>query len=306
MVDYIEKIQHQGQTSQNIDSPSFHGNWVHNPLCLGWPIRMDSGVRYTYSLEDYLPNDGHNYEIMVYFYVNTNTAQHSTQYCWVTSGGKDGNYWINTRVGGVVTRVANYTDSDCSWTSIPILSNNRYVSFWQDGSHTSGENWVAVLGYRKLGNNNLSDITKVSNIKSSDNKTLYFNGFDGKWKYVGIELCNAYRIEPARKTVYVADLSGILPNDDYDYECLVDITHSTSGSGWSATQMTCFGGVDNFWTLQSVCDKGNGTSCNCTSIKVPILKHRRELRITSDPNTTTSACVIDVRLEGYRRLGRHV
>ena len=144
MVDYIEKIQHQGQTSQNIDSPSFHGNWVHNPLCLGWPIRMDSGVRYTYSLEDYLPNDGHNYEIMVYFYVNTNTAQHSTQYCWVTSGGKDGNYWINTRVGGVVTRVANYTDSDCSWTSVPILSNNRYVSFWQD---------VTLIAVKRIANN---------------------------------------------------------------------------------------------------------------------------------------------------------
>lgn len=69
MVDYIEKINISNHETFTYKSECFCGHWVpkYLLLCHAQTFQPDSWTKW--SLEDYLPNDGFDYEVLMFLLI---------------------------------------------------------------------------------------------------------------------------------------------------------------------------------------------------------------------------------------------
>lgn len=294
MVDYIEKIQYAGQEPQYIESECFGGRWVWKYQTIAsTDVGMTPNCWLKYSLNDYLPKDEYDYEVMVDLYTHTSNAAGQTQYTWVRSGEDN---WMSCRLTAQIARVATrMTAAGCA--IIPIRHSSRVIGLHNENGATTGSNYYfRIYGYRRLGNNSWNDNSKISGIHF-DNVNINFGGtiLPGKWTTKSYTLLDTYNI--ASKSTLDVSLSNMLPNDNFDYDCIIDGTATCDTANWLQLDVK----VGNSWMyLAAMVPENSKTKCNYFNFQLPINANDRKITLRSNG---ASVCTTNLRFRGYRRIG---
>ena len=295
MVEYIEKVQYQGQEPQYIQSDCFRGRWVWKYQTIASSANgMTSNCWYKYSLDDYLPKDDYDYEVMVDLYTHTAATNGHAQYVWVRSGDDN---WISTRIVSVIART-NARMTAAGSAIIPIRASSRIIGLHNESGAQNGSNYYfRIYGYRRLGKNDWNDVTKIGNIKFN-NIQADFGGklLPGKWTRNSKTILDVYVIPASGGTVQV-DLSNYIPNDGCDYECIIDGTATNNTVNWLQLDVK----VGNNWMyVAAAVPEDNGSKCNYFNFQLPILANNKSITLRSNGGCP---CTTNLRFEGYRRIG---
>ena len=309
MVKYIEKIQYAGEEPQYVKGDFFRGKWdFKESLPLITAQTFKPGDYFDYDLSKYLPDDGHDYEVMFSMRTHTGTTANNQCHWWVRSGSKD-NYWLQARVTGVRTNTANHEIASATCI-IPIKATDKYIGFFlATGSHNTGGTWCTIHGFRKINNNTEDDIEKtlLQSLVFDNNgdKERYILGGDitaGKWKAKNEVVLTEVAIP--KKYEYNVNLSPFLPEDENDYECIIDGTVATSATSGEYTIL--FLGIEDENNnkanieVASLYVRSGANKYNYFNIHVPIYYKNRTINIFNDGTSNIS---LNLRLEGYRRMG---
>lgn len=146
-VHYIENIDINGFKS-SIGSNIYPNKWVVQQLTI-WANSSTLGesVRVTASLDDYLPKDDYDYEVIFNgwgFTDSTNGHNFNLNVC----SGSNGNWW--TYLCRTNTRGA-YTEGAVGSTLIPIYANDRNVTLENSGSSNMTIWGLYASAYRRIG-----------------------------------------------------------------------------------------------------------------------------------------------------------
>lgn len=303
MVDYIDKVQYAGQEPQYIESECFQGKWVYKYLSLASNATAPPDTWSKYSLSNYLPDDGHDYEVLATLESNTGTAANNSVFWWVRSGDSN---WISCRPCAVRTCTAS-AEKCAGAVIIPIRANDKIIgSYLESGAQTSGSYWFRCYGYRKLGINNWNDNNLHNTIKF-DNKELQFGGVatTGKWQPKSVTLLSNYVISaqvdnvPGEVTV---DLKSHLPQDNYDYECIIDGTSTTSSTnGQSVVLRAWLYDINDKFQICANIVRSGATKVSYFNYRIPV--RRSQDNLIKIINTGTSTSTTNLRLRAIRRLG---
>lgn len=303
MVDYIEKIQYQDQPAENITSPCFNSNWVIAGKVLASNLTYTSGTYYNFSLSDYLPNDGYDYEVYITTYVLTSGSSGNNVYGYMYSGTNH-NYF-SAMVGSSRAQV-NAGRSTCRVCILPVKATDKVVAYMQNGGANAVGVYINAVAYRRIGKN--TGTNRISQIQFPNSNSLQFGGkcVQGKWVKKEATLLTNYTIpatsgastDSSRTVVSLADY---LPNDGYDYEVYLSgqcNTNATDGAVgnlrvWLNLQQEIGVGVDRN-------DAGNNKTFLWTFIN-PVRANNKNLYFcnpwaSSEVYTWASA-------HGYRRMG---
>lgn len=308
MVKYIEKIQYAGEEPQYVSGVFFRDKWnFKNPLPLITSQAFQPGDYVTYDLSEYIPNDGNDYEVMFSMRSHTGNTDNNQCHWWVRSGSKD-NYWLQARIVGVRTNVGNY-DMASATIIIPVHAADRTIGFYlETGSHATGSTYLTIHGYRKINNTNKDELVQqlFYFLFNNDSETYTFGGTitDGKW-VVPSNLSLISGASISKNTEHIIDLSEHLPPDDtYTYECIIDGTITTSST---TGEYTCFyidiedddGNIAST-EVASLYVRSGATKNNYFNTRVQVRANNRTIKVR---NVGTSNITLNLRLEGYRRMG---
>ncbi len=303
MVDYIEKIQLAGQEPQYIQSDCFQGKWKYKYLSLASNAIANPDTWSKYSLANYLPDDGHDYEVLATIESNTGTAANNSVFWWVRSGD---NNWISCRPCAVRTSTAS-AENCAGAVIIPVRANDKVIgSYLESGAQTSGSYWFRCYGFRKLGINDWNNNASKDTIQFN-NKELQFGGIitTGKWIPKGINLLSSYVIPAQANNVpgeVVVNLTDNLPKDNYDYECIIDGTSTTSATNgqYVVLRAWLYDINDRFQICANIVRSG-ATKVSYFNYRIPV--RRDQGNLVKIVNTGTSTSTTNLRLRAYRRLG---
>lgn len=144
----ISNIKTGGKTYP-IGGNSFDGQWIYKYVAAMASKTLTSDQTVTYSLANYLPDDGYNYEVIIYYYIRT--ASKSGNSCgFVFYSGSTSGIALSCRY--INTRVAN-SMIDAGNCILPVFANAKSVVLKQDGNATSGACGFSLGGYRRIGTN---------------------------------------------------------------------------------------------------------------------------------------------------------
>ena len=310
MVKYIEKIQYAGEDVQYVGGDFSRGKWnFKNPLPLITNQTFTPGYYDSYDLSEYIPNDGHDYEVMFSMRSHTGNTDNNTCHWWVRSGSKD-NYWLQARIVGVRTNVGSY-DMASATVIIPIHATDRAIGFYlETGSHATGSTYLTIHGYRKINNTNKEEELLLQQpfyfLFNNDNETYTFGGTItvGKWVVLPKTIISGVSIP--KDTVYSIDLSEYLPEDDtYTYECIIDGTVTTTST---TGEYTCFyidiedddGNIAST-EVASLYVRSGATKYNYFNTRIPVRANNRTIKVRNGGKN--SSITLSLRSEGYRRMG---
>lgn len=136
-----------------IGGKKFDGQWEGiNGANLISGSTLSGGTYYQYSLNDYLPDDGYDYEVM--FWGSSLSVATSGKTCQLTllSGYNESstNGW---RLGRCTARTAATVRAGGN-AILPIFANDRYVTvFTQDSDSNNTSTYLRACGYRRIGSN---------------------------------------------------------------------------------------------------------------------------------------------------------
>lgn len=303
MVEYIEKIQYPNGETHELYSDCCRGKWVPKYLNLASSVQYKQGTQTVYSLADYLPDDGYDYEVIASLIGNTASgAVGNCFYAWYRSGTSN---WLSARVLSV--RTSTTTPENAAGTIIiPIKASDRNIAVWSEtgSSATTGNCWAWIGGYRRLGKNDWNNTDGYHKIQFSEGRELSLGGrnLPGKWIVKRADLWSNYNM-PATSDPIKIDLSGMIPNDGFDYECILDGTaHSSQTDQRYASVRFNFANT-GIWMCANECVTRAGANTrkiNYFNFRVPIYANAKYIELR---NTGNDVCVVNFRFEGYRRIG---
>ena len=304
MVDYIEKIQYNGHEPQYIQSDCFRGEWVWKYLSLSSQTTYNPSDKIVYSLDDYLPKDNYDYEVLATVETNTGSTAGNAAYIWVVSGS---GWSFRGRVCAVRTSTASNEKSAGS-ILLPIMSNDRAIALHlESGAHTTGSTWFRVYGYRRLGRNDWESTNAYEKMQFN-NGSIPFGGevLPGKWIVNSKTILNNYVIPALVDNVngtVDADLTSFIPNDGYDYECLIDGTVWTdSTNGHYVVLRTYIWELKTQFQIAALTVRSGATKTNYFNFKLPIRHDKKVIRLI---NTGSSVANTNLRIQAYRRMSVH-
>jgi hypothetical protein len=121
---------------------------------------LDVGVYQVYSLEDYLPADNYNYEIMCDISMETSNELNSSSNIWLYNGNSPDNYYYKIFLSWAVTKVAKAPLMPTRSCILPIDKNMRCIMLYNRDLNIEGlsqgapKNWdLYIRGYKRLGTN---------------------------------------------------------------------------------------------------------------------------------------------------------
>lgn len=300
MVNYTSSIVVNEGDSIKLGGDNFNGQWVY-PVgdTITNNLVLESKTAYTYSLSS-IPNDGFDYEVSIKSFIQTSAT--SGEQCEVLVYTGTGTSSFYQRIDGCVPRAAN-AQIGGSTCIIPVLaSQDRSITFYNNGDYATGSCSFYVMGYRRIGKNGNANqyISKV-NVKGTAT-TIGGDNFDGPWVYKSTTLVSSTSI--TNGTYTTVDLSSYLPNDTYSYEILFAASCQTGTT------------ANNQATLRL----GESTRVgSCTMIGRRKTQHavytllagnilyptkKRSILLWNDGNATANS--VNLYARGYRRLGRNM
>ena len=133
-----------GTSTKSID-----GQWVYNYQLLANNVAADNTTPVTqYSLANYLPNDGYNYEVLMQGLCNTGTT--SGQFMSIVL--QTDIYTGSIEICSIRTRTSSYLDT--RGNGIVAVGTGRYVSHIPSNSGNYNGNYtLAATAYRRIGTN---------------------------------------------------------------------------------------------------------------------------------------------------------
>ena len=192
---------------------------------------LTSSTSVTISLEDYLPQDGYDYEICLGVMTNNNSKTSGKVVELSVFSGNVTNIsdFTNGQVAGYrITRTeAYYYDSNVIW--VPIKENDKYITLYNGGSITCYYT-LFICGFKRIGTNTAgNDYLEKINVNNT-NYVIGGTDIKGKWVLSNTALINGSTFNSA--TYLTINLDNYLPNDGQDYMVTFSGSGSTpSGSG---------------------------------------------------------------------------
>lgn len=302
MVDYIDNIKLNG-ISHPINSDNMSGKWVVKYLSIINGTTASSTWT-TYSLDDYLPKDDYDYEVLVYANCQTVNTSGSTAGVSVASGSSSSNVdgYLSRRLCRCNTRTAS-TEIAGGTSVVPIFSNNRNISVHTTDSSGSPTITVVISGYRRLTKSD-NDGNYIENIKTN-NTTAIIGGdkYQGQWTQQNVTLFSGtYK----NNTIYTFDINSYLPNDNNIYEILLHSDAQTDSTSGHSVTMYVYGGSTNDASINSSIVLGRQTTRTASTRKVRtsgrlfVLPTDRNLTWSQTGASTNGTAGLYMR--GYRRV----
>lgn len=302
MVEYIEKVHYTNESEPKyINSPCFNGGWVGKVITLSNNVSYAAKTYHKFDISGYLPNDGHDYEVLLSLYVTTGSAGANELHNYVFSGA---NHWLTCRISSYRTCV-NAGRNTCDTAVIPVRANDKYVGYYFTGSTNANSTYFRVAAYRRIGTNSWTNKNNIMRINTPEGRLLTFGGnaLQGKWiKYDKqiMENVTLPAIADGAGTMYKLDVSGCLPNDTHDYELYLSFqinTNTTNGQGGNL-RMYIYG-IHEVWCCNDTNDAANNKTRFC-NIRIPVSATDRSIYMK---NTWSSSPIyVWCQIHGYRRM----
>lgn len=309
MTDYIEKIQYQGQDAMDLSSPCFNGGWTSAFISFISGGTLAANTYYDYSLANYLPNDGYDYEVMFTVYASSNNVVNQNYYGWLFSGLNHN--WIRCECGDSRSGTAQ-PHSVCRPAILPIRATDKYVSLLNNAGNAtaSGSVYFNAVGYKRIGKNTQLKNNSISQIQFPNSSTYVFKSpkIQGKWVKHEVGLLSdttlAYTAEGATaSSKLTVSLSNDLPNDNYNYEVIFhgQINSSTATNNLVGNLRAYPWNIQEIW-VSSVRNDANNDKISWFNFRMPIPSNNRNLYL-ANPWANTNIRVW-LNMAGYRRLGQ--
>ena len=305
MVDYIEKIQYNGQEPQYIESDCFNGTWVIKDVTLGNNVVYTANTYNKYNISSHLPDDGFDYEVMVSLYASTGGAINNSIHNYIGSGN---NRWFTCRINNYRTGVKG-ARSTCDTAIVPVKANDKYIGVYPSGEN-SNSCYFKIVAYKRIGKNKWSNNNNMSNIQTPDGQLLTFGGYStqGRWIKYDKEIMNNVTVnsvsDGATTQQYVCDISSHLPNDGFDYEVFLSfqINTNTTNGGIGNLRLYIFG-KHELWCASETNDAANNKTRWC-NVRIPVKANDKRIYIR---NTWASSPIyVWAHIHAYRRLPPNV
>ena len=269
-------------------------------------VSLAAGDYNMYSLANYIPNDGYNYEVLLSFYSSQST---SGKYSYLRAVGYTGSFnidyprWLTVGMRTARTNAA-YRDSKAIW--FPISSQYKYIVVYQSSDTGTTTYSIAVNGVRRIGTNNYNTSTgSYGNniVKNINDYNIGGFNFDDQWIYSRVTL---FETTFAKNSATTYSLSNYLPNDNYTY--LVSFggySRTPSGSGQTnirlcPKEVTYANGLLYGAAIMSTEYHSSSTYACSGNVTIPIFSDRKVTVINQAGNTTGTTGMYMI---AYRRLG---
>ena len=291
---YVSNISTQDKTIP-IGGDNFDGQWVSKNVDILSGATISKGGSTKFSIGSYLPNDGHDYEVIVTGWGSTVATAGAHIRIKVRNGTPGKTNVTDFYMFGGITRTAS-TRAFGGTTTITVKSSDKNIVIENSGNNTATVS-IRVRGYRKAGFNNNSN-SYLENISISDKKLpIGGNNFDGQWvaKYSDV-----YNIKsPTASKAYYADISSYLPNDGHAYEVIADAYCQSSATSGAICEVYLNGHGQSLMVARNT-TRTSSLVDNEATVILPIAKGKRTLGIWTGQSGTAS---IRVTFHAYRRLG---
>lgn len=303
MVDYIEKIQFQGQTLP-IGGFQFNGPWVRKVAILVNNVGINKDAIITVNLDTYLPNDNYDYEVYFMLVATTGAVSGNSLEIQAHAGSNISSSPVIRALYAITRQAANEHSTKSAY--LPVKHTDRAITFQNKGNANATNFSVYLKGYRRMGLNQINNQT-ISNIKYQ-NQDLVVGGqnFDCGWTNTSVQLI-ASGTSVANGAHIDCSLSGILPADGHDYMVLLCGWGDTgAASGNSIRMKVVNGSYSNVDTTASDFYMFGGVTRTASNrayggcVLVPIRANDRVVSLTNTGNATGN---IALHLRGYKKLG---
>ena len=124
---------------------NFDGQWVSDYQTLVTDVAITTTDK-TYSLNNYLPQDGYNYEVLMSVYLKTGATSGDYINFYIGS-----DIFSRTNVASARTRTNSYMSAAGS-TILPV-GQGRTLTVLKNDSNANGTYTIYVCGYRRIGTN---------------------------------------------------------------------------------------------------------------------------------------------------------
>lgn len=305
MTNYITNITYPSGT-QTVGGTQFDDGWVNSVV--SWDtFTLAQESEKTFDLSEILPADGYDYEIVLNCHGSTKTTS-GNAIAMDLNPGSIYNSSTAIRACRCVTRTSSSSMTGGN-VNLCILANNRSFTVYNNGgsgSGTSGPLYVSLKKYRRIGTNDREEkyIEKI-NVSGTSVISVPIGGkiIDSGWvRPSNKDLWTSGSFSPTVSSREI-DLSSILPNDGYNYDCLITVTarsEATSGKYCSLwlksdfeTGTTCVGRV----MPRSNAYRTVGKNALIT------VGTRRKLYLHNSDSADSNVTNINVYLTGYKRVG---
>lgn len=143
---YVDSINVLGHAIE-VGGSNFDGPWIDSTYSACERSSFVSGTVYNADISSYIPNDGHDYELLIYAWVNTQT-----------SAGRVAELYVGSDIAGdaMICRTVTRSSSSIVTTGvckIPISGQSRVLKVINNCGVTTGKGKVWLCGYRRLGTN---------------------------------------------------------------------------------------------------------------------------------------------------------
>lgn len=301
MVNYVSNIKINKETKP-IGGDNFNGQWVKKHTTLVSAASWKSKTRYTYSLENYLPDDDYDYEVL--FNTWQQTDGKSTQYISIrATGSKTVSTNQNVYAIGVEStpRATASEGSRCNFR-FPIKANDRNITIENTGSGNTTNSNLYARAYRRIGKNPNNGNNLISNIKTGGvSYPIGGNNFDGQWVVKYINVFGSKTLTKGQTITY--SLENYLPDDGNNYEVQMYYMIRTGSTSGNSVGVCIYSGSTSGICLSCryINTRGAYNMIDSGNVILPIFANAKSVVFKQDGNATSGNCSFS--LAGYRRVG---
>lgn len=291
MTDYISNIN-----DIPIGGKQFDGEWELSQVALASAGTLAAGASATYDISSYIPNDGYDYECLFSYYAETNgTAGDILQLRFGQGTSANAAKIIADRMnptGGII--------KDGKQIILPILaSGERKVTVLNCRSTATGVFRIFLNAKRRLGNNfSLTNPIKTITTPNDSIDVGGDNTNDGEWVAIQTALLRNVTVAPGAS--HTLDLSNILPNDGYDYECLFRTWGETGAKSGNWTEFQIGNGNISSYIVRAQTRTASSVRFGGNAI-MPITTNRQVI-LSNYSGTSGTASSVYFQILGYKRL----
>lgn len=302
---YIERIETLNGDIKDIGGDKFDGQWIYKTKVLLSNVTLTTNKvqNIVCSLKDYLPNDGHMYEVIINAWGNTGTASGNRidVRLFAGSSSTDASKVFYQYLRSVITRT-NSTRYFGGSVILPILPTDQALIMRNTSSTAGTGNKITlnVYGYRRINTNTEGNYLKSI---SSGNMDIPFGGnnFNGRWTYSSKRLFYDKTFTTSNN---VYDISDYLPKDNYVYEVLMEGYTTTGSSAGNSVQFTITDQATNISRVVSrILTRSSSSVIDSYNCILPITANRK-IKVDVVTSGTSGNCGLS--LSGYRRVGTNI
>ena len=139
--------------SATIGGDIVDGTWVISHYDLSGTITMTKNSIRTFSLENYLPDDGYDYMVSISGYGRTQSGSGAAYY-YIMPGTQTYDTVIRYGCSFMMTEYHSTSTYACSGNlMLPVYANDRNVTLANYAGYTTGNTAISAVAYRRIGTN---------------------------------------------------------------------------------------------------------------------------------------------------------